>query len=126
MGRVDVYLTCTPTVLALPGINLAVKEEAGDIGQRADAILDTVRATTPHQKLVEEIREESRQPSGLTFIRVEKAWDRPSDWFVSLYAPNPSNAYALEFGHQPSGFFKNKPSKAPEGLYILHRAAGLI
>jgi hypothetical protein len=124
MGRVDVYLTCTPTVLALPGINLAVKEEAEDIGQRADAILDTVRATTPHQKLVEEVT--NPQPSRLTFIRTEKAWDRPSDWFVSLYAPSPSNAFALEFGHQPSGFFKDKPSKAPEGLYILHRAAGLI
>lgn len=121
---VDVYLTCTPTVLNLPGINLAVKEEAGDIGQRAEGILATVRAVTPHQKLVEEVA--NPQPSHLTFIRVEKAWDRPSDWFVSLYAPSPSNAYALEFGHAPSGFFKNKPSKAPEGLYILHRAAGLI
>jgi hypothetical protein len=121
---VDVYLTCTPTVLNLPGVNLAVKEEAEDIGQRADVILETVRATTPHQKLVEEVT--NPQPSRLTFIRTEKAWDRPSDWLVSLYAPNPSNAYALEFGHQPSGFFKNKPSKAPEGLYILHRAAGLV
>jgi hypothetical protein len=123
MGRVDIYLTCVPTVLNLRGVKGAVKEEAGDIGQQADAILDTVRATTPHQKLVEEVT--NPQPSRLTFIRTEPA-DNPHDWFVSLYAPSPSNAFALEFGHQPSGFFKDKPSKAPEGLYILHRAAGLI
>jgi hypothetical protein len=39
---------------------------------------------------------------------------------------------AIEFGHEPSGVFgpggryEDVQSKAPEGLYILHRAAGLI
>ncbi|QFG10392.1 tail completion or Neck1 protein [Mycobacterium phage Anthony] len=40
--------------------------------------------------------------------------------FIYLNAPNP---VALEFGHMPSGVFAGTDTKAPEGLYILIRAA---
>ncbi|OBJ41326.1 hypothetical protein A5630_23080 [Mycolicibacterium mucogenicum] len=35
------------------------------------------------------------------------------------------DAVALEFGHEPSGMFAGTPTKAPDGQYILHHAAGL-
>jgi hypothetical protein len=49
-------------------------------------------------------------------------------WIVSLEGDNPS---ALEYGHAPSGAFGpggrygHLKTKAPAGLYILHRAADL-
>jgi hypothetical protein len=42
------------------------------------------------------------------------------DCYTILHAPN---AMALEFGHAPSGFFKDIPSKPPAAEYILTRAA---
>lgn len=42
------------------------------------------------------------------------------DNYTILHAPN---AMALEFGHAPSGFFKDKDSKPPSATYILTRAA---
>lgn len=43
-------------------------------------------------------------------------------WDVSLVGDNPA---ALEYGHEPSGAFAGTKTKAPTGLYILHRAAEL-
>jgi hypothetical protein len=43
-------------------------------------------------------------------------------WDVSLVGDNP---VALEYGHAPSGHFAGTKTKAPAGLYILHRAADL-
>lgn len=42
------------------------------------------------------------------------------DHFTTLVAPN---AMALEFGHEPSGVFAGTDTKAPDGQYILIRAA---
>jgi hypothetical protein len=42
-------------------------------------------------------------------------------WDVSLAGDNPA---ALEYGHQPSGWFAGTKTKAPTGLYILHKAGG--
>jgi hypothetical protein len=125
----EVYLSCNDTVLHLPGVTRSVKEEAQDVGQKAEVLLDVARAMTPHEKLGAD-RVTNPQPSHLTDIEVEPAPDQFTDWFVSLVAPAPSNPLAIEFGHDPSGYFAperyGRLTKAPEGLYILHRAAGLI
>lgn len=42
------------------------------------------------------------------------------DHFTTLVAPN---AMALEFGHDPSGYFAGTDTKAPDAEYILWRAA---
>ncbi len=42
------------------------------------------------------------------------------DYYTILHAPN---AMALEFGHAPSGYFKDIPSKPPAAEYILTKAA---
>ena len=42
------------------------------------------------------------------------------DMFTILHAPD---AMALEFGHAPSGYFKDIPSKSPDPTYVLTRAA---
>lgn len=46
--------------------------------------------------------------------------DGDIDLYVVLHAPN---AMALEFGHAPSGYFKDIPSRPPAAEYILTRAA---
>lgn len=43
-----------------------------------------------------------------------------TDMFTILHAPN---AMALEFGHEPSGFFAGTDTKPPDPEYILTRAA---
>ncbi|AXH46765.1 hypothetical protein SEA_ACOLYTE_21 [Mycobacterium phage Acolyte] len=42
------------------------------------------------------------------------------DCYTMLHAPN---AMALEFGHDPSGFFAGTDTKPPDPEYILTRAA---
>lgn len=42
------------------------------------------------------------------------------DCFTILHAPN---AMALEFGHEPSGFFAGTDTKPPDPEYILTKAA---
>lgn len=114
MGRVEIDLMCHEVVLSLPGVKRSVREAADDIEGDAEAILFTIRATTTHKKIV--------GPDGLVSISKEPAKDNNTDWFVSLHAPNP---VALEYGHEPSGIFAGTDTHAPDGLYILHRAAGL-
>lgn len=111
---VQIDLMCHEVVLALPGVERSVREAADDIEGDAEAILRTIRATTPHHKIA--------GPAGLVSISKEPAKDSRTDWFVSLHAPNP---VALEYGHEPSGVFAGTDTHAPDGLYILHRAAGL-
>jgi hypothetical protein len=125
MADVDIYLRCNDIVRTLPEVKRSVRRGAKEVGAKAEVLLDIARATTPHSKLGPDVVN-NPQPSHLTEITVDPAFDWPGDWFVSMWAPAPSNPVAIEYGHMPSGFFKNKPSKAPEGLYILHRAAGLI
>lgn len=115
MARVTIYASCNQTVLNLPGLPAGVGEHAMDLGAKAEGILAQVRATTTHEKII--------GPGGLTFIDVNPAAQPkyPADWQVELHAPNP---IAIEFGHDPSGYFAGTNTKAPEGLYILYRAAG--
>jgi hypothetical protein len=121
----EVYLSCHGKVYHLPGVKRVVKDEAHEIGRMAEGLLEEARATTTWQKL-EPPMVKVKQPSGTTNITVEPSDDGlyREDWFVCLNSP--FNPVALEYGHQPSGYFKDKPSDAPEGLYILHRAARLI
>lgn len=51
--------------------------------------------------------------------QIETAED-DADCFTMLHAPN---AMALEFGHEPSGFFADTDTKPPDPEYILTRAA---
>ena len=129
----------------LPGVVAAVAKEANEVGLRASANLDGVRASTVHVKLDQETAHQTK-------IEVEHG---DVDSMVILEAPS---AMSLEFGHEPSGAFApgrsyrrvgtrsktgrdarpvvqvmsqvgefgREPSKAPEGQYILYRAAGLI
>ncbi|QDP44607.1 hypothetical protein SEA_NOTHINGSPECIAL_23 [Mycobacterium phage NothingSpecial] len=46
--------------------------------------------------------------------------DGDVDFHTVLHAPN---AFALEFGHAPSGFFAGTDTKPPAAEYILTRAA---
>lgn len=124
------------TIVAhIPGVVWSVAIEADKVGARAEVNLSTVRSTTTHTKL-------DQKTAHLTKIEVEH---HDVDSLIVLHAPN---ALALEFGHDPSGAFgpgrsKNRmsqsgvvmsavgtfghgSSKAPEGQYILYRAAGLI
>lgn len=47
-------------------------------------------------------------------------WEEDIDCWTILFAPN---AMALEFGHEPSGFFAGTDTKSPDPTYILTRAA---
>lgn len=112
-----------------------IRSETNKLENRAEDILTSVRASTQWHKIV--------GPSGQTTITSEMA---DVDGYVHL---NADNAMAIEFGHDPSGVFgpgRSKryssqfedgvgyvasqvgrygrtESKAPEGLYILTRAA---
>ena len=126
----------------MPGVVGSVAKKATAVGADATENLSTVRATTTHVKFDQETAHQTK-------IEVTHG---EVDSFVTLHAPD---AMALEFGHDPSGAFgpgrsnrytgdKRKgtynqfqvmsqvgkfgkePSKAPEGQYILYRAAGLI
>ena len=112
----QVSLECNDIVLAMPELENAVGDAAKEMGGRAKDILTTVRATTPYNKL--------SGPAHLTYITTDKAEDgEPPDWLVKLHAPNP---IAVEFGHQPSGWFAGTDTHAPDGLYILYKAAGMM
>lgn len=95
----------------------AVDRKAVEVGKVAEANLGSVRASTRWHKI--------HGPDHLTQVTTSHG---DVDAFVNLEAPN---AMAIEFGHSPSGVFGPEGSlgylqtKAPEGLYILHRAAGL-
>lgn len=58
-------------------------------------------------------------PEGYFPAEIETA-EHDLDCFTMLHAPN---AMALEFGHQPSGFFAGTDTKPPDPEYILTRAA---
>lgn len=115
MADVTIYASCNETILNLPGLKAGVGEFAFELGVKADGILETIRATTEHHKII--------GPGHLTYIDVDESADadHPADWQVELHAPNP---IAIEFGHEPSGYFAGTATRAPEGLYILYSAAG--
>ncbi|AOT24677.1 hypothetical protein PBI_STASIA_21 [Mycobacterium phage Stasia] len=93
----------------------AIRREAREVEGRARRNLAQARASTTHSKII--------GPGHLTSIG--SAADDP-DVLVYMEAPNPM---AIEYGHGPSGYFDpdkyGKVTKAPAGLYILNRAAGI-
>ena len=100
----------------LPGVRDAVHDEAKGVADAAKANLAEVRGTTRWHKIY--------GPAHLTFVDSSQG---EVDAYANLHAPNPM---AIEFGHAPSGVFGpggkygHTKTKAPEGLYILHKAAG--
>lgn len=94
-----------------------VHQKGRQVENKAKANLARARASTRWSKIV--------GPGHLSFVTGSASG---SDYLIHLNAPN---AMAIEFGHAPSGVFGpggslgHVPSKAPEGLYILIRAAGL-
>jgi hypothetical protein len=99
----------------IPGIRAAVREEAKEVETRAETNLRAARLATTHTRIEPEHKKAE--------IKLEPT--PGPDWLVSLYAPN---AFALEYGHYPSGYFDpvkyGTITKSPSGLYILNRAAG--
>lgn len=102
----------------MEGVRDAVHDKAKDGGDRAKANLGEARASTHWHKIL--------GPDHLTKVDVSQG---DVDSFFSLEAPN---AMAIEFGHQPSGVFGpdgrygHIDTKAPDGLYILTRASGIL
>jgi hypothetical protein len=100
-----------------------IKSETREVEGKARSNLAMARAATPWVKIAD--------PSGLT--DVYGIMGGPGqyddvDGFVYLQAPN---AFAIEFGHAPSGVFgpdgryADVETRSPHGLYILTRAAGM-
>lgn len=95
--------------------NHAVQAQAKKTEGLARANLAEARGSTHWHKI--------HGPDHLTQVTLSHG---DVDSFVNLEAPNPM---AIEFGHEPSGVFGEGGSlghletKAPEGLYILTRAA---
>ncbi|QTF81445.1 hypothetical protein SEA_TARSUSIV_21 [Mycobacterium phage TarsusIV] len=84
-----------------------VKKVRDDVTKRAKANLAKANKTdriTPKDYFPAEIEEV----------------DGDVDFHTVLHAPN---AFALEFGHAPSGFFEGTNTKPPAAEYILTRAA---
>lgn len=100
----------------------ALRRTTREIEGKARANLARARSSTRWHKIY--------GPGHLTHVNATRADGEYGDidYLVNLEAPN---AMAIEFGHQPSGVFGpggslgHLDTKAPEGLYILSRAAGL-
>ncbi|QXN73859.1 hypothetical protein SEA_EAGLEPRIDE_21 [Mycobacterium phage Eaglepride] len=96
-------------------VKAAIRKETKEVENRAEANLARARASTTHSKII--------GPGHLTSIG---SYQEEIDGIAHMDAPNP---IAIEFGHGPSGYFDpdkyGKVTKAPAGLYILTRAAGL-
>jgi hypothetical protein len=104
-----------------------VKDIAREIKHRADRNLALSRSTTTHTKLPEPmVRHQQR--SGVTDIGLDS---EPADWGATDYliwmegGDGYPGAMAIEFGHDPSGYFKGKAVQSSRGQYILTRAAML-
>ncbi|AWY03839.1 hypothetical protein SEA_NEDARYA_22 [Gordonia phage Nedarya] len=101
----------------LDGVRDAVKKEGRKIERKAEKNLAVARASTRWDKIF--------GPEHETTVTGDMG---ATDYLVHL---NAANAMAIEFGHQPSGVFGPEGSlghletKAPDGLYIIVRAAGL-
>jgi hypothetical protein len=118
MARLIGQKAMNQVVSHLGEVTAAVHKETAVVEGRADANLQEARGSTRWHKI--------HGPDGLT--SVDSSYG-DVDGFVNLNAPNPM---AIEFGHSPSGVFGPDGSlghietKAPEGLYILNHAAGLL
>jgi hypothetical protein len=63
---------------------------------------------------------EAKDPADIYFPAEIETSEHDVDCFTTLHAPD---AMALEYGHAPSGFFKDTDTKPPAATYILNRAA---
>ena len=85
----------------------AVKKERDSVTRRAIRNLETTEHT-PRKTMKGYFPAEIGEVDGAT------------DFHTVLYAPD---ALALEFGHEPSGWFAGTDTKPPAATYILTRAA---
>lgn len=106
------------------GVNAAIVRETKERAQVAEGLLKQAKASTPHVKFDDEHDHETQITTQFGGV----------DGFFSMDSGGSpyTSAKSIEFGHNPSGVFGpggrygHRPSKPPEGLYILHRAAGLL
>lgn len=93
-----------------------VREEVHKVAKHGkdetQANIEAVRATTHWHKIY--------GPDHLTRATVEQ---HEVDSYFNLEAPN---AMAIEYGHDPSGYFAGTETKPPEGLYVLTTAALIV
>lgn len=93
-----------------------VAEGTKDVAERGERIakgnLEAQKSSSPWTRI--------DPPRGV--YNVDGGSLRPDAWF-SLEG---HNAMALEFGHAPSGYFANIPSKAPAATYILTSAGHAV
>jgi hypothetical protein len=102
-----VYSKANKVAARLKETRDAVKDERGKVTKRAKRNLAS-------QNNTERITPEGYFPANISEV------DGDVDFHTVLNAPN---ALALEFGHDPSGFFAGTRTKAPDPTYILTRAA---
>lgn len=104
----------------MKGVKAAIVDETEERARVADGLLVEVRATTPHNKIDDTHEHETSVSTSYGGV----------DGFINLNGTAHTSAKSIEFGHLPSGFFAperyGRKTKAPEGHYILHRAAGLL
>lgn len=104
------------------GVYAAICKEAEERERVANGLLEQAKAISPHVKFDQEHAHE-------TNTSWQQAGDG-TDAFFSLNGTSKTSVKSIEYGHMPSGVFDpdvyGKTTKAPEGLYILHRAAGLL
>lgn len=122
---VDIIPNLEYVIAHKKGVHAAICDEAKDRERVANGLLQQARATSPHVKFDQEHAHEtdtSWQPDPESRV----------DAFFSLNGTSTTWVKSLEYGHMPSGVFGpggklgHIDSKPPEGLYILHRAAGLL
>lgn len=109
----------------MEGVGNALYDEAGDRERVAHGILLQIRETTTHEKIDQDAAHE-------TDTSYQRDPETRIDSFFCLDGKESgsTSAMSIEFGHLPSGYFAperyGRKTKAPEGHYILHRAAGLF
>ena len=125
----DYYLM--PEGLLYPIVSGMSNPEINSIGReiemRAKRNLAQARATTEHTKLPEPMVRH-QQASGLTDIGKDNIPKEYGFFDQDIWMEGGEDnraAMAIEMGHEPSGYFKGKPSRSPRGLHILGRAAWL-
>lgn len=96
----------------IEGVRHAVHKEAEVVEERAKGYLEAARASTQWHNIGDP--ESTGHRVEITLTQGE------TDSFVNLEGPNPD---AIEFGHEPSGYFQGR-GRPPHGLYILTHASG--
>lgn len=116
----ELDLTLERDIAYMPGVKAAIVKETEERGAVAKGLLYEARAKTAHVKIWQEYAHEAKVTTSYGGV----------DGFINLHGGEGTSAKSIEFGHNPSGFFDpakyGRMTKAPEGLYILHRAAGLL